>query len=607
MPPLQPSVFNLPRQDLEQCSLFTAEPQAVSAWVDQLPMGTPHRAGGQLRSALAELNRVELVPQLRCKLLDILRGAIDSVVDAITRDCLNQPIVLDEDAQLQADLISDLCSFAADGYTLVAVHTIQHSDRVTGVNPARLACEALHRAVIYLGQRILHAYLLYQPVEVNSWARLHQLYGLAERQQLARLPMDDSTGRQSSIGEEYLAPLLLACSKPNQLRQHDIAGAYRAFREWRDLVKLQDPEIGRGLFAIDMDSDQPPVYAELLVRRGTQQFRYINTDALISHLENLKHSRGTQGLSVIEFDRHTRLDTNLLEHLIRSLGEVSQRNFARRDARSTLHIACGLSNVHYYLAGELNLLEVIHGAGYQPKPDELPFNPFLARQPRGDQWQQANPEEDTEEHSPDPEAAMPVDVDRLTEEAQRQDQQAQTPVQHVVYSVMTTNTSPGGYCVEWPEPPAGIHIGDVVCIRETEQPNEQWAVAVIRWISQVKHAPTLLGLELMSPQGSALAAQIKMANGEMSRPIRVLLLPEISLVGQSNTLIVPRMVFREGQRIRLIRENESSLVKLRRQVASTGYFSQMDFEYIRSLDEEADHGMKERLPTSSFDSIWTEI
>jgi hypothetical protein len=71
--------------------------------------------------------------------------------------------------------------------------------------------------------------------------------------------------------------------------------------------------------------------------------------------------------------------------------------------------------------------------------------------------------------------------------------------------VRTTNTSPGGYCVEWLEPPDGIHIGDIVCVRETDQAHADWTIAVIRWISQVKHAPTLLGLELLSPRATAYA------------------------------------------------------------------------------------------------------
>ncbi|MEM1403759.1 MAG: GTPase [Pseudomonadota bacterium] len=603
------TALRLPQQDLDRCSLFECTEEAVSHWVDELPLGNPSKAGTSLRTALSELNRISLEPLARYRLLEILRVPSQSVVSALTRNCLNQPIVLDDDTHLSADLIADLCSLAGAGYTLTAVHTIQGHSADEEINPAKLACEALHRAMAHSGQRLLLSYLLYQPIEINVWAGLHQLYALSERQQLARLPVEDEQrGITSTIVQEYLPPLLLACSKPNQLRQHDIAGAYRAFQEWRELVELQDPEVGEGLFAVDMQSDQPPAFAELLVRRGTGQFRFINTKSLIAHLEELKHSRGTLGLRVIEFDKETRLDTNLLEHLIKALGEISQRNFARQQSRTTLYIAAGLSNVHFYVAGEKNLDEVFFGADYEADEDSTANrNPFLTNASRGDEWQEANPEEDAIEESDSEEIDAGVEVDEASRSAIDEEEVAPKPSRHVVFSVKTTNTSPGGYCVEWEEPPEGIHIGDLVCVREADMEHADWTIAVIRWVSQVKHAPTLLGLELISPRGNAYAAQIKMSNGEFTKPIRVLLLPEIPMVGQSNTLVVPRMVFKEGQRITLSRGQDSFLVKLKRQTASTGYFSQMDFDYLRQLDEDVELSRREKLPTATFQSVWSEI
>lgn len=602
---LQTSPMNLPPQDLERCSLFPSELPAATEWADQLPLGSPQRAGESLRTALGELNRVPLPPLLRFQLFEALRAPVLSVTRALTQECLNQPIVLDENTQRQSDLIEALHRLGTTACILVAVDTIRDSEVVTDINPARLACEALHRAVVHCGLQIQHAYLLYQPVEPGNWARLHQLYALAERQQLARLPVDDSLrAMRSSVAEEYLAPLMLACSRPNQLRQHDISGAYRAFQEWREFVRLQDPELGHGLFAVDMDSDRPPAFADLLKRRGHTHFRYINAEALVSHLERLKHDRGTQGLRVIEFDRETRLDTNLLEHLLKALGEVSQRNFTRQESHVALDIATGMSSVHYFVAGELGLEQVIHGADYEPRPGEERLNPFLAPAHRADRWQRANPEEDFEVREAGPEQELAIDAQRLEHSGELQDEQAREPVRHLVFSVSTTNTSPGGYCIEWEEPPASVHIGDLVCLRESERPGGDWIIAVIRWISQVKHAPTLMGLELLSPRGRACAAQVKMADGELSRPIRVLVLPEIPLVGQNHTLLVPRMVFREGQRIILSRESDISQVKLKRQVASTGYFSQMDFDYLRNLSEGGEP--RDQLPRG-FDSIWSEI
>ena len=523
----------------------------------------------------------------------------------------SQSALLETDKQIQTDLITDLCSLTAAGYTLAAVHTIPDNSSVSGVNPAKLACESLHRAMVLSGQQILVDYILYQPVDLNGWAGLHQLYSLSERQQLAKLPVEDALREtRSNIAQEYLPALLLACSKPNQLRQHDITSAYRAFQEWRDLAELQDPELGEGLFAVDMLSDQAPAFSELLVRRGRTQFRYINTKALVSHLEELKKSRGTQGLSVIEFDRETRLDANLLGHLIKSLGEISQRNFARQQSRVSLELATGLSNVHYFVAGQRSLNEVFRGLEYDESEESTDgLNPFITPASHGDAWQEANPEDEVEEHASDQEIDLGVDVDKFSKLAQEQDAQAQAvkPVRHTVFSVKTTNTSPGGYCVEWIDPPDSVHIGDIVCVRESSMEQADWTIAVIRWISQVKHAPTFLGLELISPRGAAYAARIKMPNGEFSKPIRVLLLPEIPVVGQAHTLVVPRMVFKEGQRITVTCEEDSSLVKLKRQVSSTGYFGQMDFEYIRQLEDDIENSKKEDLPTAAFDSIWTDI
>ena len=67
------------------------------------------------------------------------------------------------------------------------------------------------------------------------------------------------------------------------------------------------------------------------------------------------------------------------------------------------------------------------------------------------------------------------------------------------------------------------------------------------------------------------------------------------------------MVFREGQRINLTRQEDAFLVTLKRQVSSTGYFSQMDFDYIRQRDDDGDGSRRAKLATNVFDSVWNDI
>lgn len=614
MTPAQQSALHLPRQDLERCSLFEANRESLRDWVDKLPLGNPVRAGTQLRTGVSELNRVPLTPALRFALLELMRSVTHSIIAALTRSCLNQPSVPDDDTQLQADLIVDLCTLSAAGYTLTATQTIRGADKFAGIRPAKLACESLHRSMMFSGQRVLLAYLLYQPIELNCWAGLHQLYALTERQQLARLPVEDPLlGTRSTIAQEYIPPLLLACAKPNQLRQQDIKGAYRAFHEWRDFVKLRDTEQDESLFAVDMHSDQPPTFTGLLRRHGGAQFRYIDTKSLVEHLKDLKHSRGAQGLQVIKFDQETRLDTNLLEHLIKTLGEVSQRSFTRRPATITLDIAVGLTNVHFYVAGELNLGQVFHSPDYKPAGGASGNNPFFkgaGDHPLRKSAKRDDSQQETEEKPGKTASAkgqeLDVDLGKIAQDARAQNAQAKEPRRYLVYFVKTTNTSPGGYCVEWNEAGDDVHIGDIVCVREAGVRQAGWTIAVIRWVNPAKDAPVMLGLELLSPRGSAYAARIKMPSGDYSNPIRVLLLPEIPLAGQSHTLIVPRIVFKEGQLITLTREEDAFLVRLKRQVASTAYFSQLDFEYLRQLDSDMEKSWLDSPPLI-FDSIWSEI
>jgi riboflavin biosynthesis pyrimidine reductase len=122
----------------------------------------------------------------------------------------------------------------------------------------------------------------------------------------------------------------------------------------------------------------------------------------------------------------------------------------------------------------------------------------------------------------------------------------------------------------------------------------------------VKNAPTLLGLELLSPRGTAYAAQVRLPDGDYSRPIRVILLPEIALVGQPHTLLAPRLVFKENQKIILARKDETFLVKLKRQIASTAAFGQFDFEYRRQLEEDIDAGA-DALGANQFESVWDDL
>jgi hypothetical protein len=173
------------------------------------------------------------------------------------------------------------------------------------------------------------------------------------------------------------------------------------------------------------------------------------------------------------------------------------------------------------------------------------------------------------------------------------------------HSVQLTDVSPGGYSLEWDESGTGeLRNGDIVSIKEEH--TGQWAIAAIRWLTRIDTARTLLGLELLSPRGKAYGACIHEANGEKSIPIRTLLLPEIKVVGQPQTLITPRANFRTGQKVTILKRSEHLTVQLTQLVDATGSYAQFEFKVIRELgDILAEQGSG--LGNDDDSSLWTTL
>lgn len=603
-----PVKLRVPRQDLQKLDAFQLSVQAAQDWAQGLPVTNARQVAQQLQAVLGQLNRVEMRPEMRFGIAEALRPSLLVATASLSKRFLKQPLVMPEVPRQLAQLTENLYSLAATAYTITAIQAMQQRDSIREMNPARLVCESIHRAIRCTGLKLLQTFQLYRPVELHGWLDLHQLYALAERQQLADIPVTDKLAGDSSISAAYLQALLLGCCKPNQLRQPDLAAIYRGLRDWSALLEVSDEKVGESLFLVNLDSDHPPLYSSLYREPPGPRTRYIDTGPLIERLEQLAATNEKQG---VVFDRDTVVSHSLLQQLVNSLGKMSMRNFSRKRSSKTLWITVGFGACHYHLGGERAFEQLLHGDEYlPPAADRLPENRFLSSNVGRDQWQKANPEQDfdrSEQSGGDSEWAHQVQLDDKTRAILQGEEDADLPAdrEYPVHKAAIFDASPGGYCLEWTsELPANIKTGDIACVREDE--NAHWAVAVVRWMSHQKNHRGLVGLELISPGAEPYGARMQSKRGEETEPLRALLLPEIKLVGQPPTLIIPRTGFRERQKIILYRAGEEFFVQLVRQIALTGSFVQFEFRLVKQLGDVLAED-KTRPRDSSFDSLWTNI
>jgi hypothetical protein len=607
-----PIKLRIPRQDLQAFAHFEPDGDAALTWSQGLPITDTRSVVHQLIHAVGDLNRLKLAPEVRFQIMEALRPNLQVTLSNLSRRFVNQPLIMPEEPRQMAELSDQLHSLASTAFTIVAIEVLQHRDAVREMNPARLVCAAIQRALDFAGRKLLQTFQLYRQVEYGGWLALHQLYALAEHQRLATLPVEDRPGSETTITATYLQALIMGCCKPNQLRHSDLGAIYRGLQDWSPFIRLSPPESGSGLFLVDLDSDQPPLYSSLYEKRPGAHCRYLDTAPLIAHLQKLQAEDDRHGKQGVVFDKDTRLPSNILTHLITALGSMSLRNFARTASDNRLAVCIGLSAAHYHVAGERSFQQLLFGDDYLPPPaDRVPGNPFIHPEEKDDAWEEANPEEDylVQEISPSAEIARfehQIALDKATLAAIEGEDLALTPEQrYPIHQVRMVNASPGGYCLEWTtDLPGEIRTGDIVSVRE--QRDRDWAIAVIRWVSNLEDSRTLVGLELLSPRAMPFGARIQKKTGEQTVPMRVLLLPEIKLVGQAHTLITPRAAFRERQKITLMSAGEEFYVQLLHQVAATGSFSQFDFQYIKRLGEVIAEDKSSHVD-SSFDSVWSKI
>jgi hypothetical protein len=597
-----PIKLRIPRQDLTSCTLFRASAEDARVWAQNLPIANTKLVVQKLRSAIDELNRVEMAPDLRFDIMEVLRPSLHVALSTMSRRFLHQPLVMPEEPRQMAELADNLYSLATTAYTIVAVHTLQQRDSIYRVHPAQLLCEAIARALSFAGRKMLQTFQLHQSMHANSWLELNQLYAVAERQHVADLTVTDAHNGNRTITAIYVQALMLGCCKPNQLRQSDLAAVFRGLQEWHALLHLGSGSTGSGLFQVDLSRDLPAAYKTISTSENNAQTREIDTSKLIAHLKTLREQKGRSENTPIRFDRDITLPPNMLDHLISALGSMSSRNFNRTSSGEMLGISIGLSSTHYHIAGRKTFQQVLYGLDYiAPVAERTVANRFLEKPASRDGWEQANPHDDHVEDEDYHYHGEPADDPDLVMLEEHESTTLSPAERFPIYPVQMVNASPGGYCMEWSaELPSGVRTGDIVGIREGGR--SEWVVAVIRWISKLKDAKSLIGVELLSPKAMPYGARIRQTRGVEATIRRILLLPEIKLVGQPHTLVTPRAGFKERQKVALIREGEEFLVQLLRQISATGNFSQFDFRYIKHLEQ-----VVAEDKAGLFDSVWSNI
>ncbi|MEA2078631.1 MAG: hypothetical protein U9P00_02005 [Pseudomonadota bacterium] len=562
-----------------------------------------------LYEALIDLNHQDIPAQQRFKTLELLQKPVHYVTENMKKHFIGQSLPLAENKFKIAYLSREITHALATGYKVLVMEQIAGIGR----RDKKLLISAIHRSIKLLSLVLLKAYQAYEPYPDSVWLEVHSLYRYAEDNRLHKSKVFNEAVLQrkpSTITDAYKQILLLALACPYRLRHSEAEEIYHTLEEWAHYSELQAVgEAEDALFAVNLDSDQPPSYLVLRDRAEIRSSRrLLNTRKLAEQVrkaltEKRESHSGTNPQQV---------RTNNIRRLMLAWGVMPKRRSSRVKDHSQVIAAMGLSSIHYFVSGEVAFGDASAAPEcYSDLGSEAGTPQFqdTARFPARTIGEQEGKLPDVWEMNYRIEGDDPPSGTELAA-ARAAAGGIQINTNHCARSWKMVNVSAGGYCLLWDNPETTrAQVGELLGIREESDPDTfHWRLGVIRWLKFDEKRGLELGVQMLSPGAVGIAARPeKKTRAKDEDYTRGLLLPEIASIQQRASLLLPSPPFKVGDTALANCHGKDIRVKLRKLVENTGSFAQFQFESLGEIEQPKRNKPLKKPKPGDFDDIWDLI
>ena len=539
---------------------FNTDPAALGNWLNDLPLMNTGKSLELIDSALEQINTLIIPAKNRQEALELFTPAVMCITDALKKKFLGKQLPLKGNTLLYATQTLELCNRMATGYRILA-------EDLHGKNAEkpRLAV-ALHRALRHLSELLLTSYRIYIQYPAGLWKAINTLYATADAVNLAQQPVTDTTLQAtapSTIETVYKQILLLSLACPYRLRQDEIHLAYNTLINWAGASQLHhiDDKNVRGLFTINLQSDEPPSY-RVLGRddAADPHMRILDTKNMSAQIrEGLTGNEAT--------GKTTASDIDTLQRLMLAWGDMPKRQFERHPQDATVKLVIGLGAVH-----QLAL---------DPPPEELQ---------NGDNFQDRH-------YLQDPTFESATTISKGSTAGQSFQQRvdpgnnplkgayaADRPALSQIESWKIADISAGGYCLLWDsDEVSSARVGELVALIEKDYANpDKWQLGAIRRMKFTEERGLELGVQLLSPGARAVWARPCKEGVNTGDRTPGILLPEIKAIKVHASLLLPSLLFRTGSMANIEDGDQTDTVSLTRQLENTGSFAQYHFTSVKT-------------------------
>lgn len=356
---------------------FATDARALRQWIDSLPLANIAAAETELLAALRSIDRQDLAPATRHRVLEALRDPVAQVTGLIRKVILGASLPLPEVAAAHGLAALQSQDLLAAGYRRVLVQLMAPSGKAR-LFKRKLAVGAATRAMQHGAAALRMAYTLYRAPGAGSWQAMHDVRGwLAMYNLQGRDVADPLLGKAVQADAIYLQALLLALANPYRFTQRerldvvaclDAIGAHagltgphtddgdeRAASVVR-VALLGDVEPGH-VARMDVDDEDGSGHP-------SGPWLALDMAPLMAFVEEVIGSMPPDA-AIVTFRQRgapaVHAEPKLVRRLLSGWGERTGRFDERHPGGYHVATAIGLHDMHYELAGETSFARFIDG------------------------------------------------------------------------------------------------------------------------------------------------------------------------------------------------------------------------------------------------------
>ena len=590
---------------------FNIRHKKVEKWLAELPKANVGETAKAVFQALVETNQLTYSHKDRARFLEELRPTTQFVTSAMRKHFVGTSFPLPKKSQKVAVATREIYLQLAQGYIVCIEDLLQSSIFFTD---KKSLTTLIHRAISCLGRVLLTSYQVYSPYPEKIWSKLNKLYAYAEEHKLLKGEVLDNQRlfvKKSSITEEYSRILLLSLASPYRLRQGEVNKVNNSLERWSlksKLFPIEHDKIVQGYFAVNLKADTPPLNIALVNQNANpEDCRTLDTESLANALrDEIQNTRDPIQTTITGIEMASPdLSHDLMRRLLTAWAVIAKRNFPRAEKHERVLVAVGLSASHQIICDSARR----NTSRNKTRANDKNANPFSGKShydttevqnvnvKQPDVWNLVYPTNVSAGYTP-------LDAEKISKTVNKQNNESSDELLYHAESWAILNESASGYCIQNKgNNETTVQVGELMSIRRSGDGHTwKWGVGVIRWMKYSEELGITLGVEMLTPDAAAVGIKAISDDADVDYQ-RTLMLPQLSAINQSSTLITNPVPFRVGNQLKMKIVGKEVKIKLNKQLQNTGLFAQYQYDLLES--DQPNHEQDEN--EGDFNQVWSII